>query len=293
VVLLPALALTAVVDGVGRHLFGDRSIYVGDAAYHGTVPENLDAHTTAWSALGTALFVNTNLVPTFGTNGSLWSLAYEASYYAILPLALCTWRYRRSLTGLANAAGLAVVCVIGGLDVLMYLPVWLLGALVAWQRDRIADRLRRLSPVVLRAVRWIAALATAAALGGTGLGYSVAAVGSLTVATTVLLALLVEDVRWTGLPGRAVNSVSRYASASYSLYAIHLPLVVLIQAFLVEDPELRWGPTVAHWIGLGAIVTVLMVAGWGFARLTEHHTERVRRVVAGRLIPDRTTAPTG
>lgn len=293
VVLLPALALTALLDGVGQHAFGESSIYSGDPAYHGVVPENLDAHTTVLAALGTALFVNTNLVPTFGTDGSLWSLAYEASYYAILPLALCAWRYRRGLAGLVNALGLAAVCLIGGFDVLMYLPVWLLGALVAAQRDRIGAAVARLSPSVRRTARVGSALAMGAALCGTGVGYSMVAVGALAATTTAFIALTVEDVQWTGLPGRAINSVSRYAGASFSLYAIHLPLVVLLQAFLISEPELRWGPTPAHWVGLVGIVTVLTVVGWGFARLTEFHTERIRAVVTRRLIPVRSTVPTG
>jgi peptidoglycan/LPS O-acetylase OafA/YrhL len=293
VVLLPALALTAVVDRIGQSLFSDRSIYAGDPAYHGVVPQDLAAHTTAPAAVGTAFFVNTNLVPTFGTDGSLWSLAYEASYYAILPLTLCAWRERRSLRAVGYVVLIAVIGVVGGFDVLMFLPVWLLGALVARYRAEISSQLTTWSPQVRRAARAIAGAATAAALCGTGVAWSSAAVATLSVTTTVFVALLVDDVTWTGLPGRAIGSLSRYAGASFSLYAMHLPLVVLVQAFLVEDAELRWAPTFPHWVGLAALVSLLTLAGWGFARVTEHHTDRVRRIVQDRLIPNRSAAPTG
>lgn len=294
VVLLPALALTAAVDTVGRALFAGSSVYLGDPAYHRTVPEDLSAHLTPLAALGNALFVQTNLVPTFGTNASLWSLAYEASYYALLPLALCAWRAGRAgRPGVcaANAAAALVVCAVGGLDVLLYLPVWLLGAAVAVGRDRIAAALDRLPPRVLAVARAGAVVGLAGALWATQAGYSGRNVFLLAAATAVLTALLTRDLAWRGAPAAVLRATARYADASYSLYAVHLPVAALLAAALVPRAAHRWSPTPGHWVALAGLTAGFLVLGWAFAALTERHTDRLRAAVERTIRASREPAP--
>jgi peptidoglycan/LPS O-acetylase OafA/YrhL len=280
VVLVPAIALTALLDHIGLAFFADSSVYAGDPAYHQTVPaEHLARRLTPLVALGNALFVQTNLVPTFGTNASLWSLAYEASFYAVLPLVLCAWRSPRLPARLANLAVLVLVCAVAGFDVLLYLPVWLLGAAVAAFRQRIGGWLRRWSPRPLAAARGTAAAAVLAAMCLTQRGYSHLNVAMLAITTTVLVALLVDDLSWSGLPGRTLDALSRYAHCSYALYAIHLPIAALVTAVLVPDAAHRWSPTPLTWGALGGILTGLLVVAWVFGWLTERRTARLRAVL--------------
>lgn len=284
IVLVPAVALTAVLDHLGLALLGDTSIYLGDPAYHHVVPaEDLAGRLTPLTALGNAGFLQTIAVPTYGTNASLWSLAYEAAFYAIFPLALYAWRGRGVPARILSAVLLLAVCAVAGPAVLKYLPVWLMGAGVALIRPRIAARLRALRPVVLGSARAAAVLAVAAAMTATQASYSGRNVLLLAGATTVLLALLVEDVRWTGLPGRALDALSRYADSSYSLYAVHLPIAALIAAVLVPRATLRWDPSAAHWLVLAALTGVLIAAGWVFAWATERHTGRLRALLDGAI----------
>lgn len=279
IVLIPALAVTAVLDHLGLALLADTSVYRGDPAYHHTVPvAGLEGRLTVATALGNVVFLQTIVVPTFGTNASLWSLTYEAAFYAVLPLALYAWRGRggpgRRLLSLILLLGL---CGLAGAAVLKYLPVWLMGAAVAARRDRIGSWLGARSRLFLAWARTGAAVALAAALYLTQAAYVSVNVLLLAAATTVLLVLLVEDVRWAGLPGRALGGLSDYAESSYSLYAIHLPVAALIAALLTPDAAARWSSTPAHWSGLAGICAVLIAIGWAFARLTERHTDRVRR----------------
>jgi peptidoglycan/LPS O-acetylase OafA/YrhL len=284
IVLIPAIALTALLDNLGLTLFPSSSVYVGDAAYHLTVPaENLDEHLSPIAALGNILFVQTNLVPTYGTNASLWSLAYEATFYLVLPLALFTVFARRTWAKLLSLALLLVVCAIGGLDVLMYLPVWLLGAVVAWNKDRIAGWLMRMKPSTLTVARLVAVAALVTMMCLTALKYSNLNVLLLALATTILVALLVVDVQWTGASGKALGGLSRYADSSYTLYAIHLPIVALVAAIVVPDAAQRWEATPLHWAaGLGLVV-VLLVIGWLVALVTELRTDRLRSAIERRL----------
>jgi len=281
IVLVPAVALTAVLDHLGLALLGHTSIYGGDPAYHRTVPagdlaERLDPLT----ALGNVGFLQTIAVPTYGTNASLWSLAYEAAFYAIFPLALYAWKGRGGTPArILNAVLLLAVCALAGPAVLMYLPVWLMGAGVALFRPAISARLARLRPLALTSARTLAAIALAAAMAATQAAYSNRNVLLLAAATTVLLILLVEDVRWTGLPGRVLDGLSRYAESSYSLYAVHLPIAALIAALLAPQAAHRWEPTPAHWLALTALTAALIGAGWLFAWATERHTARLRALL--------------
>jgi Acyltransferase family len=83
-VLLPALALTAVLDLTGRWWFPASTIYSGDPEFHNVVPVSPAAMSVA-TALGNAAFLQHAWVPPFGTDTPLWSLAYEFWYYALFP----------------------------------------------------------------------------------------------------------------------------------------------------------------------------------------------------------------
>jgi peptidoglycan/LPS O-acetylase OafA/YrhL len=56
-----------------------------------------------------------------GSNGPFWTMTYEVFYYAMFGVAVFA-------RGVARIAGLALLCVAGGLSILLYLPIWLLGA---------------------------------------------------------------------------------------------------------------------------------------------------------------------
>ncbi|MET8149500.1 acyltransferase family protein [Actinoplanes sp. NPDC049668] len=285
IVLVPALALTALLDHLGLSLLSGTSIYLGDPAYHHTVPAgDLAGRLGVDTAVGNFAFLQTIVVPTYGTNASLWSLSYEAVFYAILPLALYAWRGRGGVPArVLNAVLLLGICALAGPAVLKYLPVWLMGAAVAWYREPIAGWLAARGRRFLALARAGAAAAVGVALWLTQASYSGRNVLLLAGATTVLLILLVRDLEWRGLPGGLLSTVSRYADSSYSLYAMHLPVAAMIAALLTPRAGNRWLPTPGHWLAYAGLCAVLILAGWLFAQATERHTDRVRRA-ADRLI---------
>ncbi|MFI5935904.1 acyltransferase family protein [Actinoplanes sp. NPDC051494] len=279
IVLVPAIALTAVLDHLGLALLPDTSIYLGSEAYHDTVPAgDLAGRLDLGTALGNMGFLQTIVVHTYGTNASLWSLAYEAAFYAIFPLALYAWKGRggpglRILNG-ALAVG---VCVLVGPKVLMYLPVWLMGAAVAMFRTRIGTWLAARTRRTLALARGAALILLAGAMAATYASYSGRNVLVLAGATTIMLILLVQDVQWSGWPDRVLTAISGYADSSYSLYAIHLPIAAMTAALLTPDVTRRWAPTLPHWLSLIGLTALLVLIGWAFAWATERHTDRLRK----------------
>ncbi len=89
VVLIPALFLTLGLDLLGRSVVPEA--YAGQ--FRGLFNSGPDltepAQLGATTFLGNLFFLQKVLVPVFGTNGPLWSLAYEFWYYVLLPLAVC------------------------------------------------------------------------------------------------------------------------------------------------------------------------------------------------------------
>lgn len=74
------------------------------------------------------------------------------------------------------------------------------------------------------------------------------------------------------------RAAAALAGCSYSVYIVHLPLLLLFRTSIVSPV---WTATTGH-IGLGvAIAAVVFLAGYGFSRLTEAHTDPVRTQIFG------------
>ena len=79
-------------------------------------------------------------------------------------------------------------------------------------------------------------------------------------------------------PGSTLHK--RLADFSFSLYCIHTPLLMLYVSVLMYEAGVGWHmkPTTPHvWLVTAAALPFSMVCAWLFARLTERHTDDVRR----------------
>jgi peptidoglycan/LPS O-acetylase OafA/YrhL len=77
---------------------------------------------------------------------------------------------------------------------------------------------------------------------------------------------------------------SRLAGFSYSLYAIHLPIVVLCASLLEWSGETSPKPEVSTSATVALVLSVLIAAfaAFGFANATEANTSFIRRAVLRR-----------
>jgi len=113
-VVLPALALTFLFDGIGRAI--SPADYDG-FWYNGVAP---------WEQAIRGVLINTEWVGEpirIGSNGPFWSLSYEAAYYGLFGIAIFT-------RGLVRALALAIVALVAGPAIILLLPVWLMGVVV-------------------------------------------------------------------------------------------------------------------------------------------------------------------
>ena len=136
-VLVPALALTAILDGIGRLAYPESDMYGATAR---TV-----TNSGVWDFLGNAFFLQTQVVPPYGSNGPLWSLGYEFAYYLLFPLIL-VWLLGAVAGRWRLAAGvlIAAVAVVSGPLVMALFITWVAGAAIAWKELQLRAFLERL-----------------------------------------------------------------------------------------------------------------------------------------------------
>ncbi len=282
IVLLPALALTAFWDRLGWAL--TRSpLYIGGlgGAYHSTpgLPNN-HLLSSPMTLVANALFLQTTDVlgsgpiPTFGTNGPLWSLANEFWYYMLFPLLWIALSARRR-TIPARVLMLAAAALIGvALPAMMTLSglIWLLGvaAFVLRNQDLGAARpsLCGLSAVALGVALVVARARAPNMTSDLLVGVSFAA-------------LLASRARGGGPAGLLATIWRRLANCSYTLYLTHFPLAAFLSCWLLHNRRLELTPSSLALFA--AAMAVLVLYAYGIALLFESRTRALQACLIGQL----------
>jgi peptidoglycan/LPS O-acetylase OafA/YrhL len=271
-VLLPALLIGGAIDATALHL------HLAPGLYGGLVPNHITFDVRpnlTWKAFfGSLFFVQKILTPVFGSNGALWSLAYEFWYYLIFPLGLLAVRGRYSaVLRISCAVGFLAACRFVGHDILMLLPVWLLGALLAVVPVRANGARLRWLAVALYCPFFVA-FSRGDPMGLNLRDYAIA-VGTFALLWVLLGAQEPYGKEWFVRPSREA------AGFSYTLYLFHTPLLMVLAALLVGDS--RWIPTAGHAAAALGCLALAVGLAYPIARLTEFHTAEVRDWLARAL----------
>jgi peptidoglycan/LPS O-acetylase OafA/YrhL len=280
VVLVPGLILTFGWDTLAWRFFTTALTHAEPAYAHMLTPADRDA-LGGITFFGNMAFLQTLEVPTYGSNGALWSLANEFWYYVVFPLiAAAGWGAGGVAARLACLA-LAVGLVGWAKEIVALFPVWLIGVAVylLWRRG-VAPRgwLKRwgwlmtggAALAVLSFLRWHAAQGNF--WGG---DYAAGAAVGLFV-----FFLLFRMPPAEGFVQRAMQGVSRI---SFTLYIAHTPILVFLASAVMDKRSNRWPWDAFHF---GCFILILAtVAGYCYMVyfLTEAQTTRVRKWVGARL----------
>jgi peptidoglycan/LPS O-acetylase OafA/YrhL len=287
VVLIPALLVGLFWDKLGIALGHAPSLYRGEID-NDMLRVNVSGLLSPSVFLGNLFFLQTILVHAFGSNGALWSLAYEFWYYILFPLGFFAVRQSTPMRQRAICAVLFVaVAYFVGFWVRASFPIWLAGvALLLVPPPQFTEaggrRMRILAavlyaplPLVLSRLRSVPMLVSDYVL-------TVATCGFLWV-------LLSAKQRYNAraVPVRLSRTLARF---SYTLYAVHTPILVFLTGMIVGDS--RWTPTPVHIAGGLALLGAVYLYAFGVAALTEFHTDRIRRRIERLLrLPSAASAP--
>ena len=261
IVLLPALVLGAALDALGRHLVG--------LPLRG-LPE-FEARFTPAAWVGSLFFFQEILVPPFGSNGPLWSLSYELWYYLACPFVVAAATSKNRWSRALNVLAVAGILAFTGPRIAVYFSIWLMG-LCAF----LAPRLSLARGRTLAAASLLALLPVAVWLS-TRDGYRGTFGGDFLVGLLVAALLVGLQGETQPVAGKGVRLARWLAGWSYSLYLVHLPLLVLVNGLLFSWSPQRWIP--GSRTALAALALGLLVLAYAHlvSRLTEARTEEARR----------------
>jgi peptidoglycan/LPS O-acetylase OafA/YrhL len=296
-VLLPGLLLTAFWDRLGLEIFPDNPVYSGEPRpwSHDFFP--VADRLTSETFVANACFLQMTSPPhlesdgslsppfgsrpplfrPFGSNEPLWSLSFEFWYYVLFPLAwFALVRPAGLRQSIVRLALFGVLLVALGKNIALDFPIWLLGTGVC----------------LLPQIRWLkgkhSPLTTGIALalfGGVMAATHVGAVKRLLfnsellvdyvlgISFALLLYFLLHN-QAAGGRGRYATVSKTLASFSYTLYVVHMPVLVFLRASLL--PDAPWSPDPLH-VGFGVVIALGCIAyAYAISRVTEAKTDLVR-----------------
>ncbi len=284
IVLLPALVLGMILDISGVTWLNSSEIYTDARKLDlGSVNSNVNDTLNAKTFIGNALLLNGILTENLGSNGPLWSLAYECWYYAIFAC------FAAASTG-SGARRIFYAC--AGLAIVKFLPYVILIWGVIWAMGL-------LSFFWAKSVRWrpapivgIGALITTLFLAKL-LNFETAFAGSHNllapfardfIVGTAFSIALVSVSRTTRNP-RLPQFHDKLASFSYTLYLMHFPFMLFVVAacFHLFGWPLRAQPSLWTVIYFLAVVAVVYMFCFTISLLTEAHTTRLRSALKKRF----------
>lgn len=269
VVLVPGLLLGAFFDWIGLHHTHFPDLFNGISAksHHIDIASTFSLP----SFLGNLAFLQTILVPTFGSNGALWSLANEFWYYLLFPLGLLAWRRATpgSLRVLYAGMFLAIAWLVRK-DILPLFPVWLAGTLLT--------RLPRLSlGTAARILATLVYLPLIFYFSKTSMEPAVKGDYIFGLITFLFMWVLLSASGSAG-NSRGVHLIRQGARFSFTLYVTHMPALLFLTALVAGDQ--LWPPnSLYHEAVALSVLAILLAFAYGIAALTEFHTDSVRRSI--------------
>jgi len=286
IVLLPCLLLTLAWDNLGIILSGTK-FYTGElySIYNsGPSVEDGGAHLDSSTFFGNLLFLQTIIVPIFGSNGPLWSLSNEFWYYVLFPLIFIgAAQKNKPLIAIVSFLAFVAVCFFIGQYILLSGLIWLGGAIVyiAYERELFASVLRTRSALVIASLILLGALAFSKGRIGSDLVKDYA-VGLGSAALVLVLAQFEGSTRAYRLLATTL------ADGSYTMYLVHFSFAAFLVNCILHNQ--KFGATVSGYLVFIGLVTVTLAYCYAIYWLFERHTGKLRRYCLSMLKNGRRSA---
>jgi peptidoglycan/LPS O-acetylase OafA/YrhL len=273
IVLIPALLATLVLDTTGLHFFGLNNPY-GRPHWENFISPEILSSLNAQTFFGCLFFLQTILVRTLGSNGALWTLAYEFWFYVAFPLALSALSSRFSWPARAlNAVLLIAAGFFVGQLISAYFLIWLIGAaLQLVPRKLSAGSVRWMAPTAV-AVLFVVSMVLWA--GKWNLFLSDVIEGCVCAALCYVILHMTDAANERSL---YVKAAKRLSDMSYTLYLTHLPILVFLCAWLASR-GITHAHDLRHWMVFTGVTTLTFGICYLFYLCFEQHSDKARRVL--------------
>lgn len=279
-VLVPALLTGACLDALGLRCFDASGLYSRPDTFHSILmTEPVALRLTVPVFLQNLLALQHVTAPVFGSNGPLWSLAYEIWYYIMFAL------LGTAVLGQGRLQRTACACIAACLLWLLPSYLWLLG--LSWcfgvAAKWLGDRKRPAMPIGLpvAAVLFLAAAVSSRLSHSSGAETMMAGLTRDWLVGLAYALLLVASQR-SEVSGRSVPVAagihSHLAAFSFSLYLYHFPMLWLLAAIAHDVVGIHFPaqPSALAWLTVLVECGLLILASLALSLLTERNTPAVR-----------------
>jgi peptidoglycan/LPS O-acetylase OafA/YrhL len=274
-VLIPALLFGCMLDFIGFTYFNQSMIYTN--AVQSPISDVIANNVTTEFLIGNVLMLQGLFVPVLGSNGPLWSLAFEWWYYcifwAILGIASSSSMARRLVYGAFVLASIILLPT----KLLLWFLLWLMGVALAWA----GSFKLKIHPI-------LGLLVFGGVLVCVRLSYRlvdfpgqeplyIAFFRDFAVAIGCFV-LLVSLSRIQSFRLGSANFHSTMTDFSYTTYLVHFPMLTVLGAFVHDYFGIRFDqqPTLVGGLYFLALLSAIYLYSYLFAKLTEGNTGRVR-----------------
>ena len=280
-VLLPALVVGLVLDLVGLKWFNASELYTNSAQYKTTsLAVVISSAIDIRHFLGNVFMLQGILTSSLGSNGPLWSLSFEWWYYFLFALVGAGFTGRKKFR-LVYGLGAVATAFILPIKLVLYGNIWILGMVAyAWTK-----RAKHRPPPLLGIGVFLAALFISR------INHNI---DNLTNHES-LMREFSRDFILASAFGLALVGASRIvgnlalpklhadlAGFSFSTYLYHFPAMVFCVAFGYQVLGLKFqlqpgAVGIAYFVVLSML---LYLYCWGLSKLTENHTNFVRKLLS-------------
>ncbi|RDJ97824.1 acyltransferase family protein [Paraburkholderia lacunae] len=274
--LIPALIIGAALDFIGLRWFNSSTIYTSVSQYHiASINYTIVSAMTLPTFIGNLFMMQGTLTQPLGSNGALWSLAYEWWYYCIFA---CT---AAAMTGSGNKR---FAYLMAALLIAMLLPaklvlwglIWVVGIVThRW----IKSTAWRPAPIV--GIGCFIAALTASRLSHNVAAFETNLPGSFLrdFVLGICYATALASSSRLSRPMRFARWHQELARFSYTTYLFHLPALLFICAAAYQVAGLPF-PQQPHLAGIGYLLGAILLAYaycLAMSTVTERYTSNVRQ----------------
>ena len=290
-VFIPALVIGAGLDWVGIHYFNQLGIYTAGEQFR-TVSTNFNSENRLTSNVFMAniAMLQSIVVPSLGSNGPLWSLAYEWWYY-LLFAGLLGGHFSKNLQVKVVLWILSgVMLTVLPIKLTLWMSIWLMGvAVFLYGQSNLPKPPVWLGFVVFMSVLLVSRLSHNQ---DNVLNHEPLYVEFIRDAIFGLgFSFLLLSLYGNG-PGKTLDSKFSAVNAllsnfSYSVYLFHFPFLLLMISIVnkADGSGILGQPAWNSFLGAAAMLVAIYIYSYVMSLISERYTSKIRKVLKQRFVP--------
>lgn len=271
VVLIPALVVGFSLDYIGIKYFNLSEIYSNSFSLP-SLNYNVEDRVNLNTFILNLLMLQKSFSNTFGSNGPLWSLAYEFWYYILFPTILIIYNYKNSSFHIIIISSILLtsILLILNIQIIIYLGIWIIGAILSYFK-KAHLKLRFSIPILLITLIIIKS--------------NIIVFTELNdLLLAVSISIIINSIQNKELKTHWEKLNLKLADFSFTLYLFHYPFIVFLISIIMNDINIiNSQPSLINFSTFLIILIVTYIYSYIFYLFFEKNTSIVRSQLLNKL----------